>query len=649
MEAIKQHYIIDLSSNNNFVQIAAMQGDGYGVRYIELELIENDKPYVVDATTVDVSIMGTKPDTKEIWNICEVTNEGYILVEITQQMTAVEGRGDYTIVVTHKSQNRQLKSFPFSIFTTKAPFDPSYIESTDEFQRLIAAIDDARSLTIKSISNIGDVNISNLQNNQILKYNSTTHNWENKAAESGGSTVIITPSLSNGTKIADYTINGTNGSLYAPNNEGDSIYYTSPVFCSSGATTCTVTDSNIHTTSFIKMYSQTTSGVSIVHSKIVATEGQAVITFVKSLTENASIILSIYNPTINLKIYGAEWAGTESPVWTRTDKAAAFTDPIPAVNNGNGSSPFDTIMPWAGMQRVDDSDTGTLVSIPKYYYKWTRDGVKMKLQISSSPVEGFFVSPAHADRGDGSGERDVVYVGAYHCATSTYKSTTGVKPQASQTRATFRSNIHNLGTKVWQYDFAMYWTIMMLYLVEYANWNSQATIGRGLSNNNSVENSGFCDSMIYHTGTNAASRSTYGHTRYRYIEDLWGNVSDWCDGIYFSDTNIYCIKNPSAFSDTTGGTNVGTRANTSGFTKTWTNPSASGFEYALYPNSTDKNLYGDTYICDYYYYVSSYATLYVGGDYGHVQDEYFGAFFIDGSSSASTKVSNVGGRLIKLP
>lgn len=38
----------------------------------------------------------------------------------------------------------------------------------------------------------------------------------------GGSTVTITPSLSSGTKVADYSINGVSGSLYAPSGGGGS-------------------------------------------------------------------------------------------------------------------------------------------------------------------------------------------------------------------------------------------------------------------------------------------------------------------------------------------------------------------------------------------------------------------------------------------
>lgn len=344
------------------------------------------------------------------------------------------------------------------------------------------------------------------------------------------------------------------------------------------------------------------------------------------------------------QIYGVQWDGTASTTWSRTDAAEIFVNPTPAVNNGNGSSPFDTIMPWAGMVVEDDATAGKLVKIPKYWFKWTRSGNGMKLQISNGPEAGFHVSPAHADRGDGKGERDYVYVGRYHCNTS-YKSQAGSQPAVSMTLAQARSNIHNLGSTYWQYDFAMYWTIMMLYLVEYANWNSQATIGYGCSPSGQKFNMGATDNMVYHTGTSAASRTTYGSVQYRHIEGLWDNVFDWCDGIRFSGSTVYCIANPSSFSDTSGGTNVGTRATSGGWISGWTNPTADGFEYALYPNAVSGS--ETTYVCDRCYYDASGVVLYVGGYYG--QSQYYGAFCLVGNNTASYAYAYIGCRLQKLP
>lgn len=346
-------------------------------------------------------------------------------------------------------------------------------------------------------------------------------------------------------------------------------------------------------------------------------------------------------------IYGAVWDGSSSPQWTRTQLAADFSDPQPAVNNGTGSSPFDDIMPWSGMQIVEDAEAGTLVSIPKFYFKWIRDGLSMELQISPNQQDGFHVSPAHADRGDGVGERDVVYVGRYHCSATNYKSITGTLPKAEITRDAFRRNIHALGNTVWQYDFAMYWTIAMLYIVEFANWNSQSCIGYGCGNNSSTVNMGATDSMQYHTGTNVADRTTQGEVQYRHIEGLWSNVLDFCDGIYFSDRDIYIVKNPSEFSDTSGGTNVGLRApNSRGVPEAFTAPTQSGYEYALYPSSTFGTNYAE-HVCDTCSYNSLSPTLMVGGDFEKSAQN--GLFRMTASNNVSWANINIGSRLQKLP
>ena len=348
-------------------------------------------------------------------------------------------------------------------------------------------------------------------------------------------------------------------------------------------------------------------------------------------------------------IYGAEWAGTSSPAWTRTDDAAGFADPNPyyAGMLGTPSSPFDDILPWSGLRRVTDSAAGELVEIPKFYYKWTRDGAKMKLQISVDQFDGALVSPAHADRGDGVGERDYVYVGRYHCSTNDYKSTSGVKPKVSITRATARTNIHNLGSNIWQKDYAMFWTIRMLYLVEFANWNSQACIGYGAGNNSSIENSGTSDTMPYHTGTIQSSRTTYGvGIQYRYIENLWANVRNFVDGIYFNNTDIYCIKNPANFSDTTGGIKVGTRnSSQQNWINAWNTPIVTGFEYALYPSNYGGS--SSTYVCDWCNNSSSGAVIVAGGNYQHNQN--YGLFYIAPDSSAALTGSEISSRLMVLP
>lgn len=341
-------------------------------------------------------------------------------------------------------------------------------------------------------------------------------------------------------------------------------------------------------------------------------------------------------------IYGVLWDGTSSTVLSRTNDAQGFTDPVPAVSNGNGSSPFDTLQPWAGMTRETDSAAGELVKIPKYWYKWTKSGNTIALQIADKEVEGFSVSPAHCDRGDGHGERDVVYVGRYHCHTSNWKSQTGGKPKADITRSAARSGIHNLGGTIWQWDWAMSWTIKMLYLVEYADWNSQAKIGYGCGNSSATENMGATDGMTYHTGTSKSSRTTYGvGVQYRHIEGLWDNVYDWVDGCYYASNGLNIILNPSNFSDSSGGTSIGTPS--TGY------PSALGVKTALngmwiIPTAASGS--DSTYVPDYWSFDAGYPCLRLGGYYDQSQNH--GLFYVN-CSAASYSNGNVGSRLMKLP
>ena len=339
-------------------------------------------------------------------------------------------------------------------------------------------------------------------------------------------------------------------------------------------------------------------------------------------------------------IYGASWDGTSTTKWSRTDEAAEFTDPVPYVAGASSyGSPFDSLQPWAGMVKSGRTG-GTMVAIPKFWYKLTQNGRGMSIQIADHAVEGYSVSPAHMDRGDGHGERDVVYIGRYHC-NSSYKSGTG-SPKARITRSSARSGIHNLGSTIWQSDFAMRFTIWLLYIVEFCDWNSQKAIGYGCGNNSSVQSMGYTDSMPYHTGTTKSSRTTYGiGTQYRNIEGLWDNVLDWCDGCYYNSNGLNIILNPSKFSDSSGGNAVGTPS--SGYPSAFTVKTTGGYPLFIPTAASGSE---STYSCDYWGFDSSYPCLYVGGDYN--QGACYGLFCVD-CNSVSGAYSVIGCRLQELP
>ena len=341
-------------------------------------------------------------------------------------------------------------------------------------------------------------------------------------------------------------------------------------------------------------------------------------------------------------IYGVEWDWTSggSTKGTRTDGAAGFSNPNPAVNNGSGSSPFDNLYPWSGM--VKETRTGgVMVKEPKYWYKWTKTGKKLKLQIADGPVEGFHVDPVNMDRGDGLGELDFSYIGRYHCASGTYKSETNKAQQVNITRSGARSSIHNLGANIWQMDFAQMWYVGMLFLVEFADWNGER-IGRGCSANGSKENNGRTDAMQYHTGTTAANRDSYGFTQYRNIEGWWDNVYDWLDGCYYNNNGLNVIKNPAQFSDSANGVLVGKPVG--GYPKDFAIPTQSGLEWALYPSESGGST--TTYVPDYWYCDGGYPCLRRGGNYSQRQDR--GPFCVS-YDNASYSSSNIGCRLQERP
>ena len=344
-----------------------------------------------------------------------------------------------------------------------------------------------------------------------------------------------------------------------------------------------------------------------------------------------------------VNIYGVEWDWDtgNSTSGIRTDDAALFADPNPAVNNGSGSSPFDNLYPWNGMVKETRSG-GVMVKEPKYWYKWTKTGKKLKLQIADGPVEGFHVDPVNMDRGDGLGELDYSYIGRYHCGDD-YKSTTGVAQKVSITRSTARSGIHNLGSYIWQMDFAQMWYVGMLFLVEFADWNGQTAIGYGCSQSSSKQNNGRTDSMQYHTGTTAANRTTYGFTQYRNIEGWWDNVYDWMDGCYYNSNGLNVIKNPAQFSDSGNGVLVGKPVG-SGYPSDLAIPTQDGLEWALYPSVVKGSQ--TTYVPDNWYFSRNYPCLRHGGNY--VQSLNRGPFCVYCNDASGSDI-DIGCRLQERP
>jgi retron-type reverse transcriptase len=203
----------------------------------------------------------------------------------------------------------------------------------------------------------------------------------------------------------------------------------------------------------------------------------------------------------------------------------------------------------AGFSRTAND---VVVRIPRYWYRVEHDtaNTRMRYYISDKPAPGFTVHPAF-NRGDGP-EREFIYVGKYNTGAG-YVSRSGIAPLVSITRATGRTGSAAKGAPWWQYDYTSWCAIWLLYLIEYADWDSQTRIGHGrtAATNTAAINNGGCDALIYHTGR-AAGTNDQVAVQYRWIENLWGNVWEMGDGFNANNRQTFVCLNPAHFADDTG-------------------------------------------------------------------------------------------------
>ena len=247
-----------------------------------------------------------------------------------------------------------------------------------------------------------------------------------------------------------------------------------------------------------------------------------------------------------IHVYGIQRDVTNSnPVYTRTDDAIGFEFSA-SVGSTAGHSDFDNCMPWSGMVR-ENIGSDVMVKIPKFWFKRWFDGNIEHIQIADGPATGFSVHPMFMY---GATECDRIYVGAYHTASG-YVSQTGKAPLVRITRATARTSSNGKGAGWSQLDFSANCGIILLALVETASNDIQATVGRGYCDNNSAAiNSGSCDSVPNLTGRPSGTDGKTGVV-YRGIENFWGNIWQWVDGININSGTPYICLDPSKYADDT--------------------------------------------------------------------------------------------------
>lgn len=340
------------------------------------------------------------------------------------------------------------------------------------------------------------------------------------------------------------------------------------------------------------------------------------------------------------KIYGVDLVGSASPsALTRTDDAVGLNV---TVGTSEITSDFDNCYPWSNIEEVTDGAGNVFVKIPKFYSKITKnaDGT-YKHQLSGTKHEGFDTLFKV-----GAKEIDYVMVGKYEGSGSSSKvySKSGQTPLVSITMDDFRTGCKAHGAGYQQYDFLIDLIIKELWLVETATTNSQSIMYGYANGNKSAISTGATDTVATPTGSPVSNTDGKHACKYRGIENPWGNIYKWCDGISFDGSSVYVCTEPTAYSaGKTPGLYqyYGTRASSDGNIKTV----APLKEGSLIQYVTAVGGDESSYYCD-----SSYkggTVLYCGGNWNYGTSA--GLWCWAGSVSASVSGGDYGGRLCYKP
>lgn len=227
---------------------------------------------------------------------------------------------------------------------------------------------------------------------------------------------------------------------------------------------------------------------------------------------------------ISVPQYGVRWAGTSSTVCERLGDAVGLIANAHKGSTQSVRNDFDNIYPWSGMRRCNVNESGdilayegdpnfkldgtngdVMVEIPKFYYKRTKTGTVEEWWICGTKLPGYELHPLFIDNGK---EVSKVFHSAYNASSFTdetdnkvkLQSITGAQPRVRTTRASFRTYARNKGI-IWGIeDISCVNALQLLYLVEYANTNSQSVLGSG------------ADSLSYTANHKALEETTNGNT-----------------------------------------------------------------------------------------------------------------------------------------
>ena len=303
---------------------------------------------------------------------------------------------------------------------------------------------------------------------------------------------------------------------------------------------------------------------------------------------------------------------------------------------------------------LDGTDGEVCVETPKFYLKCTTVGnittIRESLQqidADYKEIPSMFVD-AYRGTVNNSKLRSVVNTSAEfrggtnsanydsYLESDPFKCLLG-KPRTNTTRANFRTYARNIGKELLSYDqykAIFYWN----YIIEYANFNSQADynanltsdgyhqggLGAGLTTwdysswntyngSNPITPCGYGNDIGNFTGikTITIGDKSFQMPRWRGFDNPFGDIWTNVDGCVLKIPNMYIILNKEDYTDSLDNIKYSRMYST----LPTTNGSIKSLQLGEYADMVPKTVGGSTttYICDYYWQNSNLNTLLVGG------------------------------------
>lgn len=418
--------------------------------------------------------------------------------------------------------------------------------------------------------------------------------------------------------------------------------------CTNGSTTLTAPDTSGECT--FKVTRKGTWTVTVVFGEYTETENVS-ITNDGELRRLSVFAAYVYGISRNIT--------NSSPVWARTDHAVGFTATA-SVGTVAGASDFDNCYPWNGIERITlpTPYKDVMVKIPKFWYRRYREGDVEYIKIATKEISGFTLHPAfnHANA-----QKDCIYVGAYNTAggEGDTRSNSGVNGiyLTSTSKKNMRTYAQAKGAGWGLIDISTLSAIQMLILVEFATNNVQEAIGYGVfgkSDTANINGTGKCDDVPNLTGTTVTvssnNISANANVIWRGIENLWGNVSEFIDGLDYSAGNYYVCNDPSLYDTSTAASF--TQLSYSAAYQYWRGEyiKTVGFDpnnsHVMLPTTAGGS--SSTYYCD-SVNTSTSSAVYTYGGSATSSRGYAGLFCSEFYMPANAQYGDTGSRLIYIP